>query len=96
MSYDHRGLFTRRSLLQAGSGAAIAAATIGILPSSRPARAQGDRTVRVLSVEDPFFFSLKALVPEFEKETGLKVELESLSYDALAGAPRFVLCRKNL
>ncbi|MDQ0474080.1 ABC transporter substrate-binding protein [Labrys wisconsinensis] len=72
---------TRRALLQAGSGALAAAALAGA--SVAPARAAGSGTVRVLSVEDPFFFSMKAMLPEFEKETGLKVELESLSYDAL-------------
>lgn len=73
---------SRRSLLRVGSGAAIAAAT-GLSSVPAPALAQGAKAVRVLSVEDPFFFAIKALLPEYEKESGVKVELESLSYDAL-------------
>jgi multiple sugar transport system substrate-binding protein len=83
MSVFSDNRFSRRALLRAGSGLAVASAATGLFPAIRPARAQGSGTVRVLSVEDPFFFSMKALLPDFEKETGIKVELESLSYDAL-------------
>jgi len=40
-------------------------------------------TINVLSVQDPFFFPLEKLVPEFEKETGIKVNLQPLSYDEI-------------
>jgi len=40
-------------------------------------------TINVLSVEDPFYFSLEKALPEFEKETGIKVSLQPLAYDAL-------------
>ncbi|HDK26833.1 MAG TPA: sugar ABC transporter substrate-binding protein [Candidatus Atribacteria bacterium] len=40
-------------------------------------------TINVLSVQDPFYFPLEKLVPEFEKETGIKVNLQPLSYDAI-------------
>ncbi|MCG5480795.1 extracellular solute-binding protein [Sinorhizobium alkalisoli] len=76
------GNMSRRDMLKSASAAAILA-SVGTLVAPRRAGAQGAGTVRVLSVEDPFFFSMKALVPEYEKETGIKVELESLSYDAL-------------
>ena len=83
MPSDASASFTRRSLLRTGSAAAVAATTTGVLSWTRTAGAQTSRTVRVLSVEDPFFFAIKALLPGFEKESGLKVELESMSYDAL-------------
>lgn len=81
MSFSKMVPQSRRSFLKASSGAA-AAAGLGVLPGTVP-KAKAATTVRVLSVEDPFFFSLKAMLPDFEKETGIKVELESLSYDAL-------------
>lgn len=40
-------------------------------------------TITVLSVQDPFYWGLEALNAQFEKETGVKVKLEPLSYDAL-------------
>lgn len=73
---------SRRSLLKGASATALLAGGLGTVAAPHVARAQGT-SVRVLSVEDPFFFSMKAMIPDFEKETGMKVELESLSYDAL-------------
>lgn len=74
--------FTRRSVLKGVSGLALSAAA-GTAMAPVAARAQDAGTVRVLAVEDPFFFSLQAVLPDFEAETGIRVELESLSYDAL-------------
>ncbi|SES47033.1 extracellular solute-binding protein [Rhizobium sp. NFR03] len=73
---------SRRNLLKGVSAAAVCSGMLGALAAPL-AQAQDVTSVRVLSVEDPFFFSLKAMLPDFEKETGIKVELESLSYDAL-------------
>lgn len=73
---------SRRNMLKTVSAAALVAG-VGTLSAPRRAAAQDANSVRVLSVEDPFFFAMKAMVPEYEKETGIKVELESLSYDAL-------------
>lgn len=84
MRFDQRSSITRRSLLKTGSGAAATAAAASPLVGlgSRRARAQ-ENSVRVLVVEDPFFFALKEVLPDFEAETGIAVELESLGYDAL-------------
>ena len=82
MSVGTTGL-SRRSLLKGVSGAALVCSSFGPILAPSRARAQGSKLVRVLAVEDPFFFSMKAMIPDFEKETGFKVELESLSYDAL-------------
>ncbi|WFU92008.1 extracellular solute-binding protein (plasmid) [Rhizobium sp. CC1099] len=82
MTFDI-GNMSRRNMLKSASVATLLASGVGSLVAPRGAGAQDTNTVRVLSVEDPFFFSMKAMIPEFEKETGIKVELESLSYDAL-------------
>lgn len=71
---------SRRTVLQ-GAAAGVAASSVGA-GLFTPALAQ-DTTIRVLSVEDPFFFGVKDLLPEFTAQTGINVELESQSYDAL-------------
>lgn len=72
--------FSRRTFLGT-SAAATAGVAFGSLAA--PALAQGSDTIRVLSVEDPFFFALKDVIGDFTTKTGIKVELESLSYDAM-------------
>jgi multiple sugar transport system substrate-binding protein len=39
--------------------------------------------INVLAVQDPFYFAVEHLVPQFEQETGIKVNYEGLAYDAL-------------
>jgi len=34
-------------------------------------------------VQDPFYFALEKAIPQFEKQTGIKVNLQGLAYDAL-------------
>ncbi|WP_085034532.1 ABC transporter substrate-binding protein [Ensifer aridi] len=80
MTFDI-GNMSRRNMLKSASVAALLASGAGSLVA--PRRAAAADAVRVLSVEDPFFFAMKAMIPDYEKETGIKVELESLSYDAL-------------
>ncbi|MCB2129558.1 MAG: extracellular solute-binding protein [Rhodobacteraceae bacterium] len=70
---------TRRRFLGTTAGFAGAAA-LGSLAA--PAIAQ-ERSVRVLTVGDPFQYSLRELLPEFTAKTGIKVEFEGLGYDAL-------------
>ncbi|GGE15052.1 sugar ABC transporter substrate-binding protein [Aureimonas endophytica] len=79
----HSMSMSRRALLKGVSAAALLPGSLGLLSGAARAQSSDAKSVRVLSVEDPFFFSMKALLPDFEKETGIKVELESLSYDAL-------------
>lgn len=76
---------TRRRLLQTSAGIAATAVIggTGLGSLATPALAQGANTIRVLSVEDPFFFALKEVLGDFKDETGITVELESLSYDAM-------------
>lgn len=39
--------------------------------------------IHVLTVADPFFYALQDLLPEFEKQTGIKVSMEGLDYNTL-------------
>lgn len=72
---------SRRDVLKTTAG--VAASGLA-LKGIAPAYAQGDaRTIRVLAVEDPFFFALREVLPDFTAQTGIEVELESLSYDAM-------------
>ena len=74
---------TRRNLLTSTATTALGASAAAALPviASRPAAAAD--SVRVLVVADPFYFSLKEVLGDFTKETGIEVQLESLAYDAL-------------
>jgi multiple sugar transport system substrate-binding protein len=69
---------TRRSALKASLATALAAS-----PLATPALAATKKSVRVLVVADPFYYSLREVIPQFEAETGITVELENLAYDAL-------------
>lgn len=76
---------SRRQVLKTtiGTTAGAAAYSLG-LGGRAPAYAQGNATtIRVLSVEDPFFFALRDVIGDFTDQTGIDVELESLSYDAM-------------
>lgn len=39
--------------------------------------------ISVLTVQDPFFFAVQRLLPEFERRSGITVRLEGLDYDTL-------------
>ncbi len=39
--------------------------------------------IHVLTVADPFYYALQKLLPQFEKQTGIKVSMEGLDYDTL-------------
>jgi multiple sugar transport system substrate-binding protein len=41
------------------------------------------RQISVLTIQDPFFFGLQKLLPQFEKETGIKVKMEGVDYNTL-------------
>jgi len=56
---------------------------LGILLFSGIASQAQKATINVLSVQDPFYFALEKAIPQFEKETGIKVNLQGLAYDAL-------------
>jgi multiple sugar transport system substrate-binding protein len=70
---------TRRGLLKGGTALAGAAA-LGGMP--RVASAQ-EKTLRVLLAGDPFYYAIEGLKDEFTKETGIKLEIEAISLEAL-------------
>jgi len=39
--------------------------------------------IHVLTVADPFYYALQKLLPQFEKQTGIKVSMEGLDYNTL-------------
>lgn len=78
MPAEFSSRLTRRSALKAGFATALAAS-----PLAKPALAATKKSVRVLVVADPFYYSLREVIPQFEAETGITVELENLAYDAL-------------
>lgn len=44
---------------------------------------EAEKEIHVLTVADPFFYALQDLLPQFERETGIKVSLEGLDYNTL-------------
>jgi multiple sugar transport system substrate-binding protein len=66
-------------------GATVAPALAGTTtaPAAPTVIAGGAKEIRVLVVGDPFQFALQEVVNDFTTETGIKVNLESLAYDAL-------------
>ncbi len=79
---DQRKGISRRQLLTT-SAAAVGVAATGVGRFTAPALAADTNSIRVLAVEDPFYFAMKEVLDDFTKKTGIKVELESLSYDAM-------------
>ncbi|GIV69792.1 extracellular solute-binding protein [Caldilinea sp.] len=84
--------FSRREFLKAAAGGAVMFGLAGcVAPVVTPAQAPiGDGAppaqvdaIRVLVVGDPFQFALEKVVGAFTEKTGIAVNLESLSYDAL-------------
>ncbi len=73
------GGITRRRVLK-GTAAAIGA--VSVAGVSRFAIAQ-KKSIRVLTVADPFFYAMHGVADQFTKETGIEANIESLSYDAL-------------
>lgn len=41
------------------------------------------QTINVLALQDPFFYAVEELLPQFEEETGIDVNLEGLDYETL-------------
>ncbi len=53
--------------------------------------ASGGETIRFLAAADPYYEGLKKLVPEFEKETGIKVIIEGYEYGIMGSKLRLDL-----
>lgn len=70
----------RSTKLQCGSFMLIALIVVGCLFSGSIAAAQ-TTVINVVTVDIPYSHYLQELLPEFEKETGIKVNLELLTFD---------------
>lgn len=78
---SRRGLL-RRWMPAAVSGGMLLASSVFAL-STAPVAAAAGTTITVLSVEDPFYFQLQKVLPQFEKTTGIHVKLEGVAYPAM-------------
>lgn len=72
---------SRRSLLKSGAALAGTAAVGGGLMPRRAMAA--DKTLRVLLAGDPFYYAIEGLKDQFEQETGIKLQIEAISLEAL-------------
>lgn len=82
---NRRNLLSRRDFLRI-SGAAGALAASGLPMFNRTvarSKAQTERTIKVLTVGDPWDLALQNVVDQFTEQTGIGVEIESLGYVAL-------------
>jgi multiple sugar transport system substrate-binding protein len=87
-----RRVLSRRNLLGAAATGALVAGLsgCGLRGGSSP------NTLNVLSLGDPFFYAVKSLLPEFEAQTGIHVNLEGPDYDTLnARATNSFLTRQS-
>lgn len=69
---------SRRSVLKRAG--AVAGASV--LPTRRLFAAD-KKSIRVLTVADPFYYALAGVTDQFKQETGIDVSIESLAYDQL-------------
>ncbi|MGC8877710.1 MAG: ABC transporter substrate-binding protein [Anaerolineae bacterium] len=91
---EKRKAISRREFLKA-AGLGIAAAGVSTVVAQpmltqtalaagvRPRAKKQAKEIRVLVVGDPFQFALEKVLDDFTAQTGIKVNLESLAYDAL-------------
>ncbi len=90
---EHRKAISRREFLKV-AGLGIAAAGVcsvaqpaltqtALAAGVRPRAKAQTKEIRVLVVGDPFQFALEKVLDDFTSQTGIKVNLESLAYDAL-------------
>ncbi len=81
-----KGLSRREFLRLSGmAGGALTFAHLPNIPRPAPSRSlkKQAKTINVLVVGDPFQFALDKVLDQFTEKTGIGVNLENLSYDAL-------------
>ncbi|MBO1902444.1 sugar ABC transporter substrate-binding protein [Leucobacter weissii] len=72
-----------------GGIALIATAAIALTACSAPASEEdpdadlSGTEINVLALQDPFFYALEEVIPDFEAETGITVNFEGVDYDTL-------------
>lgn len=72
---------TRRGLLRAAGVAGAAAMAPGV--ASCASSSGNKNSISVLTLQDPFFYAVQTLLPEFEKQSGISVRFEGIDYDTL-------------
>lgn len=72
----------RRTRWLAAMAAVTVLAPLAACSPSEQESGEG-QTLNVLTLQDPFFYAIQELIPEFEKQTGAKVNLEGVDYDTL-------------
>lgn len=72
----------RRTVLRAAA-AGLATAGTATTVSGCGSGNTDPKQISVLTVQDPFFFAVQRLLPEFHRQTGITVRLEGLDYDTL-------------
>src|SRR4030095_9735438 len=70
---------SRRNLLKGGAALA-GTASLGIMPRRSAA---ADKTLRVLLAGDPFYYAIEGLKDQFQQETGITLQIEAISLEAL-------------
>ncbi|MFM1855431.1 MAG: hypothetical protein RLZ83_740, partial [Pseudomonadota bacterium] len=77
----------RRQIIQAAAAAAGLAATTGLRaqsgPALKPGKPYAGQTVNVLSVVAPQFSAHEAMLPEFEKLTGIQVKYQYVPFASM-------------
>lgn len=77
-----RKLLTR--IISIGMGLGLAVVLLFSVAGGKSAGGKGKGAeINVLSVQDPFYFGVEQLIPQFEEESGINVNFEGLAYDAL-------------
>jgi multiple sugar transport system substrate-binding protein len=76
-------MFSRRAVL-AGAGGLVAAATVGCSANTGGGDSGGSTTVKVTMANHVWTENVKKAIPEFEKASGLKIEITQLAEDQLS------------
>ena len=72
--------FSRRELLTAAG----VATGVALAPGLTSCSSTGDeKSISVLTLQDPFFYAVQELLPQFEKESGISVRFEGIDYNTL-------------
>ena len=90
----------RRLIIQAAAAAAGLAATTGLRAQTsaaalRPGKPFAGQTVNVLSVVAPQFSAHEAMLPEFERLTGLQVKYQYIPFASMRQKPTAELVAKT-
>src|SRR5664280_1341093 len=81
-------MFSRRAVL-AGAGGLVAAAAVGCSANTGGGDSGGSTTVKVTMANHVWTENVKKAIPEFEKASGLKIEITQLAEDQLSDQNKY-------